>query len=66
MDFIVNNDELTMNCETSDISPMPAQSRTDSPHPPGKENIDEGDLGLGGYEHKPQPPSGHSQLVSSA
>ncbi|XP_062988245.1 sodium/hydrogen exchanger 9 [Elgaria multicarinata webbii] len=66
MDFIVNNDELTLNYEATDHSPMPAQSRIDSPHPAGEENIYEGDLGLGGYELQPEPAPGQSQLVSSA
>ncbi|XP_077204883.1 sodium/hydrogen exchanger 9 [Paroedura picta] len=54
-DFIVNNDELAINCATSDSSPMPAQSSRDAPDPLGKENIYEGDLGLGGYELKSEP-----------
>lgn len=55
MDFIVNNDELAINCATSDSSPMPAQSPGNAPHPLGKENIYEGDLGLGGHELKSEP-----------
>ncbi|XP_060098290.1 sodium/hydrogen exchanger 9 [Heteronotia binoei] len=55
MDFIVNNDELAINCATSDSSPMPAQSSADASHPLSKENIYEGDLGLGGYELKSEP-----------
>ncbi|KAL8187837.1 UNVERIFIED_CONTAM: Sodium/hydrogen exchanger 9 [Gekko kuhli] len=55
VDFIINNDELAINCATSDSSPMPAQSSGDAPHPLGKENIYEGDLGLGGYELKSEP-----------
>lgn len=66
MDLIVNNDELAISCAVTDLPPMPAQSKIESPHPGGKENIYEGDLGLGGYELQPEPAPGQSQLVSSA
>ncbi|XP_054839850.1 sodium/hydrogen exchanger 9 [Eublepharis macularius] len=62
MDFIVSNDELAINCATSDSSPMPAHSTTNAPPPLGKENIYEGDLGLGGYELQSEATPG----VSSA
>ncbi|XP_061492928.1 sodium/hydrogen exchanger 9 isoform X3 [Rhineura floridana] len=66
MDFIVSNDELSMNSAATDLSPMPAESKIDSPHLSGKENIYEGDLGLGGYELQSASAPGQSQLVSSA
>ncbi|KAM6441762.1 sodium/hydrogen exchanger 9 [Liasis olivaceus] len=65
-DFIVNNDELTLNYDASDLFPVPAQNRTDTPHPAGKENIYDGDLGLGGYELHPEPAPGQSNFASSA
>ncbi|XP_034988402.2 sodium/hydrogen exchanger 9 [Zootoca vivipara] len=65
-DFIVSNDELSVTCAAPDLSPMPAQNRIDLPHLPTKENIYEGDLGLGGYELQPESAPGQSQLVSSA
>ncbi|XP_066475093.1 sodium/hydrogen exchanger 9 [Tiliqua scincoides] len=66
MDHIVSNDELAISCAVTDLPSMPAQSQIDSPHPGGKENIYEGDLGLGGYELQPEPAPGQFQLVSSA
>lgn len=66
MDLIVNNDDLAINCAVADLTPVPAPSTTDSPPPGGKENIYEGDLGLGGYELRSEPALGQSQLVSSA
>ncbi|XP_070609468.1 sodium/hydrogen exchanger 9 isoform X2 [Erythrolamprus reginae] len=65
-DFIVNNDELTLNYDASDHFPVPIQNRTESSHPAGKENICDGDLGLGGYELHSKPASGQSQFGSSA
>lgn len=65
-DFIVNNDELTLNYDASDHFPVPAQNRTESSHPAGKENINDGDLGLGGYEFHSEPASGQSEFASSA
>uniref|UniRef100_A0A8D0DWF6 Sodium/hydrogen exchanger n=1 Tax=Salvator merianae TaxID=96440 RepID=A0A8D0DWF6_SALMN len=62
MDFIVSNDELSLNCATSDLPPMPGQSRIESLGAPGKENIYEGDLGLGGYELQSEPITSESQL----
>ncbi|XP_005237778.2 sodium/hydrogen exchanger 9 isoform X1 [Falco rusticolus] len=49
-DYIINNDELTENYETSAHIPVPAQDRTGSTQATGKEDINEGDLGLGGYK----------------
>ncbi|XP_070801909.1 sodium/hydrogen exchanger 9 [Pituophis catenifer annectens] len=60
-DFIVNNDELTLNYDASDHFPVPTQNRTESSHPAGKENINDGDLGLGGYEFHSEPVSGQSE-----
>ncbi|NXG33736.1 SL9A9 protein, partial [Dromaius novaehollandiae] len=62
-DYIVNNDELTATYEAS--AHMPAQDM-DSTRPPGKEDIHEGDLGLGGYELQLEHTPGQSQLNSSA
>ncbi|XP_031452141.1 sodium/hydrogen exchanger 9 [Phasianus colchicus] len=57
-DYIINNDELTKNYEASAHTPVPAQDRTgSSSQSAGKEDIHEGDLGLGAYklqlEHTP-------------
>ncbi|XP_048362055.1 sodium/hydrogen exchanger 9 [Sphaerodactylus townsendi] len=60
MDYIVDNDELAITCATSDSAPMPAQGSGDAPHPLSKENIYEGDLGLGGYELKAESTPGES------
>uniref|UniRef100_A0A8C4V9Q8 Sodium/hydrogen exchanger n=1 Tax=Falco tinnunculus TaxID=100819 RepID=A0A8C4V9Q8_FALTI len=49
-DYIINNDELTENYETSAHIPVPTQDRTGSTQATGKEDINEGDLGLGGYK----------------
>ncbi|KAF1673906.1 Sodium/hydrogen exchanger 9, partial [Pygoscelis papua] len=49
-DYIINNDELTENYESSAHIPVPAQDRTGSTQATGKEDIHEGDLGLGGYK----------------
>ncbi|KAK9401180.1 hypothetical protein NXF25_011894 [Crotalus adamanteus] len=65
-EFIVNNDELTLNYDASDHFPVPTQNRTESSHPAGKENIYDGDLGLGGYELHSKPASGQSEFASSA
>uniref|UniRef100_A0A8C6JJG2 Sodium/hydrogen exchanger n=1 Tax=Melopsittacus undulatus TaxID=13146 RepID=A0A8C6JJG2_MELUD len=58
-DYIINNDELTENYESS--AHMPVWDRTGSTQATGKEDIHEGDLGLGGYKlqlehtaHQPQ------------
>ncbi|KAM3834196.1 sodium/hydrogen exchanger 9 [Vipera latastei] len=65
-EFIVNNDELTLNYDASDHFPVPTQNRTESSHPAGKENIYDGDLGLGAYELHSKPASGQSEFASSA
>ncbi|XP_058044431.1 sodium/hydrogen exchanger 9 [Ahaetulla prasina] len=65
-DFIVNNDELTLNYDASDHFPVPTENRTESSHPAGKENIYDGDLGLGGYEVHSKPASDQSEFASSA
>ncbi|NWW15437.1 SL9A9 protein, partial [Falcunculus frontatus] len=49
-DYIINNDELTENYEQSAHIPVPAQDSTGSIQATGKEDIQEGDLGLGGYK----------------
>lgn len=64
-DFIVNNDELTLNYEASTLPPMPAQMGLESTNPAGEENLYEGDLGLGGYELQPEPATGQPQIFSS-
>ncbi|XP_057268951.1 sodium/hydrogen exchanger 9 isoform X2 [Pezoporus wallicus] len=58
-DYIINNDELTENYESSAHTPV--WDRTGSTQATGKEDIHEGDLGLGGYKlqlehtaHQPQ------------
>ncbi|XP_033372527.1 sodium/hydrogen exchanger 9 isoform X3 [Parus major] len=53
--YIINNDELTENYESSAHIPVPAQDSTGSIHVTGKEDIQEGDLGLGGYKLQLQP-----------
>ncbi|XP_050164239.1 sodium/hydrogen exchanger 9 [Myiozetetes cayanensis] len=54
-DYIINNDELTENYESSAHTPAPARDRTGSSQATGKEDIQEGDLGLGGYKLQLQP-----------
>uniref|UniRef100_A0A8U7P368 Sodium/hydrogen exchanger n=1 Tax=Corvus moneduloides TaxID=1196302 RepID=A0A8U7P368_CORMO len=49
-DYIINNDELTENYEPSAHIPVPAQDNTGSIQATGREDIQEGDLGLGGYK----------------
>ncbi|NWV47367.1 SL9A9 protein, partial [Daphoenositta chrysoptera] len=49
-DYIISNDELTQNYEPSAHIPVPAQGCTGSVQATGKEDIQEGDLGLGGYK----------------
>ncbi|XP_006869924.1 PREDICTED: sodium/hydrogen exchanger 9 [Chrysochloris asiatica] len=67
LECIVNQDELAMNYQEQASSPCspPARLGLDpcaSPQTPSKENIYEGDLGLGGYELKLEPSPGQSQL----
>nr|XP_012292512.1 sodium/hydrogen exchanger 9 [Aotus nancymaae] len=66
VECIVNQDELAMNYQeqASPCSP-PTRLGLDqkaSPQTPSKENIYEGDLGLGGYELKLEQTSGQSHL----
>uniref|UniRef100_A0A5F8ABQ8 Sodium/hydrogen exchanger n=1 Tax=Macaca mulatta TaxID=9544 RepID=A0A5F8ABQ8_MACMU len=67
VECIVNQDELAIHYQEQASSPCspPARLGLDqkaSPQTPGKENIYEGDLGLGGYELKLEQTSGQSQL----
>ncbi|XP_055151120.2 sodium/hydrogen exchanger 9 isoform X5 [Symphalangus syndactylus] len=67
MECIVNQDELAINYQEQASSPCspPARLGLDqkvSPQMPGKENIYEGDLGLGGYELKLEQTLGQSPL----
>lgn len=64
---IVNQDELAMNYQeqSPSTSRPPARPGLDhrvSPQTPSKENIYEGDLGLGGYELKLEQTPGQSQM----
>uniref|UniRef100_A0A9L0RFN7 Sodium/hydrogen exchanger n=1 Tax=Equus caballus TaxID=9796 RepID=A0A9L0RFN7_HORSE len=64
---IVNQDELAMNYQEQAASPCSPPTRLGldqkaAPQTPGKENIYEGDLGLGGYELKLEQTPGQSQL----
>lgn len=57
MECIVNQDELAMNYQEQSPSPSSPTTKLSldqksSGQTPGKENIYEGDLGLGGYELK--------------
>ncbi|KFO21853.1 Sodium/hydrogen exchanger 9 [Fukomys damarensis] len=66
-DCIVNQDELAMTFqEQTSIpcspSPGPVVDQKASPQTPSKENIYEGDLGLGGYELKLEQTLGQSQM----
>ncbi|KFU92651.1 Sodium/hydrogen exchanger 9, partial [Chaetura pelagica] len=60
-DYIINNDELTENSESSH---MPVQDRTCSTQATSKEDIDEGDLGLGGYKLQLEHTAGQHQMNS--
>ncbi|XP_054556728.1 sodium/hydrogen exchanger 9 [Talpa occidentalis] len=67
VECIVNQDELAMNYQEQATSPHSPPASLDldqktSPHSPSKENIFEGDLGLGGYELKLEQTLGQSQL----
>lgn len=48
--YIINNDELSENYESSAHAPVPTQDRTGCTQATGKEDICEGDLGLGTYK----------------
>ncbi|KAM6127869.1 LOW QUALITY PROTEIN: sodium/hydrogen exchanger 9 [Phoenicopterus ruber ruber] len=65
-DYIINNDELTENYESSAHIPVPAQDRTGSTQATGKEDIHEGDLGLGGYKLQLEYTAGQPQMNSLA
>ncbi|XP_062354869.1 sodium/hydrogen exchanger 9 [Cinclus cinclus] len=64
--YIINNDELTENCESSAHIPVPTQDSTGSIQATGKEDIQEGDLGLGGYKLQLQHTAGQPQKNSLA
>ncbi|KAL2301138.1 hypothetical protein Nmel_011697 [Mimus melanotis] len=64
--YIINNEELTENCESSAHIPVPAQDSTGSIQATGKEDIQEGDLGLGGYKLQLQHTAGQLQKNSLA
>ncbi|KAM9274707.1 sodium/hydrogen exchanger 9 [Cariama cristata] len=65
-DHIINNDELTENYESSAHIPVPAPDRTGSTQTTGKEDIHEGDLGLGGYKLQLEHTAGQPQMNSLA
>ncbi|NXA21707.1 SL9A9 protein, partial [Ibidorhyncha struthersii] len=65
-DYIINNDELTENYESSAHISVPAQDRTGSTQATGKEDIHEGDLGLGGYKLQLEHTAGQPQMNSLA
>ncbi|NXJ45378.1 SL9A9 protein, partial [Spizaetus tyrannus] len=65
-DYIIDNDELTENYESSAHIPVPAQDRTGSTQATGKEDIHEGDLGLGGYKLQLEHTAGQPQMNSLA
>ncbi|NWY73456.1 SL9A9 protein, partial [Erithacus rubecula] len=64
--YIINNDDLTENCESSARIPVPAQDSTGSIQATGKEDIQEGDLGLGGYKLQLQHSADQPQKSSLA
>ncbi|KFP41488.1 Sodium/hydrogen exchanger 9, partial [Chlamydotis macqueenii] len=61
-DYIINNDELTENYESSAHRPVTAQDRTGSIQATNKEDINEGDLGLGGYKLQLEHTAGQPQM----
>nr|XP_009489713.1 PREDICTED: sodium/hydrogen exchanger 9-like [Pelecanus crispus] len=65
-DYIINNDELTENYESSAHIPVPTQDRTGFTQAMGKEDINEGDLGLGGYKLQLEHTAGQPQMNSLA
>ncbi|NXE75164.1 SL9A9 protein, partial [Cochlearius cochlearius] len=65
-DYIINNDELTANYESSAHIPVSAQDRTGSTQATCKEDINEGDLGLGGYKLQLEHTAGQPQMNSLA
>lgn len=67
VECIVNQDELSMNYQEPSPSPSSpatklALDQKSSLQTPGKENIYEGDLGLGGYELKLEQTRGQHQM----
>lgn len=67
MECIVNQDELAMNYQEQSPSPSSpttklALDQKSSGQTPGKENIYEGDLGLGGYDLKLEQTRGQPQM----
>ncbi|NXO54220.1 SL9A9 protein, partial [Aramus guarauna] len=65
-DYIINNDELTESYESSAHIRVPAQDQTGSTQATGKEDIHEGDLGLGGYKLQLGHTAGQTQMTSLA
>ncbi|NWH69292.1 SL9A9 protein, partial [Piaya cayana] len=65
-DYIINNDELTENYESSAHIPVPAQDRTSSTQATGMADIHEGDLGLGRYKLQLEHAAGQPELNSLA
>ncbi|KAM6326061.1 sodium/hydrogen exchanger 9 [Podargus strigoides] len=65
-DYIINNDELTENYESSAHTPVPAQDRTGSIQATGKDDIHEGDLGLGGYKLQLEHTADQTHMTSLA
>uniref|UniRef100_A0A672U3Z6 Sodium/hydrogen exchanger n=1 Tax=Strigops habroptila TaxID=2489341 RepID=A0A672U3Z6_STRHB len=63
-DYIINNDELTENYESS--AHIPVRDRTGSTQATGKEDINEGDLGLGGYKLRLEHTAYQPQMNSLA
>ncbi|XP_035190945.1 sodium/hydrogen exchanger 9 isoform X1 [Oxyura jamaicensis] len=64
--YIINNDELSENYESSAHTPVPTQDRTGCTQATGKEDICEGDLGLGTYKLQLEHTSRQHQLNSLA
>lgn len=64
--YIINNDELSENYEPSAHTLGPKQERTGCTQATGKEDISEGDLGLGTYELQLEHTSCQRQLNSLA
>ncbi|VFV25510.1 sodium hydrogen exchanger 9-like, partial [Lynx pardinus] len=67
VECIVNQDELAMSYQEQATSPCSPPAglgleQKASPQTPSKDNIYEGDLGLGGYELKLEQTPGQSQL----
>uniref|UniRef100_A0A8C8AP52 Sodium/hydrogen exchanger n=1 Tax=Otus sunia TaxID=257818 RepID=A0A8C8AP52_9STRI len=65
-DYIINNDELTEDYESSAHISVPVQDRTGSIQTTGKEDIHEGDLGLGGYKLQLEHTTGQPHVNSLA